>query len=42
MLLQNVVDKCDDYESVLEEFNYQLGDEAKSIVRIMLKQKNIQ
>ncbi len=38
-LLQNAVEKCDDYESVLEEFNYQLGDEAKSIVRIMLKQK---
>lgn len=41
-LLQNAVDKCDDYESVLEEFNYQLGDEAKSIVRIMLKQKKLQ
>ncbi|SFR66590.1 ABC-type multidrug transport system, ATPase component [Pseudobutyrivibrio sp. NOR37] len=39
-LLQNAVDRCEDYESVLEEFNYQLGDEAKSIVRMMLKQKN--
>ena len=38
-LLQQVVDKYHDYESVLAEFDYQLGDEAKSIVRIMLKQK---
>ena len=38
-LLQGAVDKYDDYESVLEEFDYQLGDEAKSIIRIMLKQK---
>ena len=41
-LLQNVVNESDDYESVLEEFNYQLGDEARSIARIMLKQKNMQ
>lgn len=41
-LLQNVVDKCNDYDGVLNEFNYQLGEEAKSIVRIMLKQKEIQ
>ena len=38
-LLQNVVDQNDDYESVLEAFDYQLGDEAKSIIRIMIKQK---
>lgn len=41
-LLQNVVDKYDNYESVLDEFNNQLGDEAKSIVRIILKQKEMQ
>ncbi len=41
-LLQKAVDNCDNYESVLEEFNYELGDEAKSIVRIMLKQKETQ
>lgn len=40
-LLQNAVNKCDNYTSVLEEFNYQLGDEAKSIVRIMLQQKEM-
>ena len=40
-LLQNAVDKYNDYESVLDEFNYQLGDEAKSIVRILLKQKEL-
>ena len=38
-LLQSAVNECNDYESVLEKFNYQLGDEAKSIVRIMLKMK---
>ncbi|MBO4703076.1 MAG: AAA family ATPase [Lachnospiraceae bacterium] len=38
-LIQNVVNKYSDYEDVLAKFNYQLGDEAKSIVRIMLKQK---
>lgn len=42
MMLQNAVDKFDDYDDVLSEFNYQLGDEAKSIVRIMLKQKELQ
>ena len=42
MMLQNAVDKYDDYDDVLSEFNYQLGDEAKSIVRIMLKQKELQ
>lgn len=41
MLLQNAVDKYDEYDDVLSEFNYQLGDEAKSIVRIMLKQKEL-
>ena len=41
-LLQSAVDKYDDYESVLEDFDYQLGDEAKSIIRIMLKQKEKQ
>ena len=38
-MLKNSVNKYNDYERVLEEFNYQLGDEAKSILRIMLKQK---
>ena len=38
-LLQNAVDKYNNYESVLQAFDYQLGDEAKSIVRIMLNQK---
>lgn len=38
-LLQNEVNRCDDYDRVLESFGYQLGDEAKSIIRIMLKQK---
>ena len=42
MMLQNAVDKYNDYDDVLSEFNYQLGDEAKSIVRIMLKQKELQ
>ena len=41
-LLQNAVREHGDYESVLSEFNYQLGDEAKSIVRILLKQKELQ
>lgn len=41
-LLKEVVNRCEDYESVLEAFDYQLGDEARSIVRIMLKQKEIQ
>ena len=38
-LLQNAVEKYNDYESVLQAFDHQLGDEAKSIVRIMLNQK---
>ena len=42
MMLQNAVDKYDDYYDILSEFNYQLGDEARSIVRIMLKQKKLQ
>lgn len=40
-LLKNAVDKYNNYERVLEEFNNQLGEEAKSIIRIMLKQKEI-
>ena len=39
MMLQNSVDKCGTYEEVLKEFNYQLGNEAKSMVRILLAQK---
>lgn len=39
MMLQKCVDNCDTYEEVLEEFNYQLGNEAKSMVRILLSQK---
>ena len=42
MMLQDAVDKYNDYNDVLSEFNYQLGDEARSIVRIMLKQKELQ
>ena len=38
-LLQKAVDKYNDYEIVLGVFNNQLGDEAKSMIRIMLKQK---
>ncbi len=41
-LLQKSVEENNDYERVLDEFNYQLGDEAKSLVRIMLKQKEMQ
>lgn len=41
-LLQNEVNKNHDYDSVLKAFEYQLGDEAKSIIRIMLKQKEEQ
>ncbi|MCR4677546.1 MAG: AAA family ATPase [Lachnospiraceae bacterium] len=40
-LLQDAVNKCENYESVLSKFDNQLGDEAKSIVRIMLKQKQM-
>ena len=40
-LLQNAVNKYSDYERILEEFDYQLGDEAKSIIRIMLRQKEM-
>ena len=39
MMLQRSVDRCDTYEEVLEEFNYQLGNEAKNMVRILLAQK---
>ena len=39
MMLQKSVDRCDTYEEVLEEFDYQLGNEAKSMVRILLSQK---
>lgn len=38
-LLQKVVNKCETYEDVLDEFNYQLGDEAKCMIRILLAQK---
>ena len=38
-LLQKVVNKCETYEEVLDEFNYQLGDEAKCMIRILLAQK---
>ena len=41
-LLQGAVDKYKNYEKVLKAFHNQLGDEAKSIIRIMLKQKEIQ
>ena len=39
MMLQKSVDRCDTYEEVLEEFGYQLGNEAKSVVRILFSQK---
>ena len=42
ILLQNAANKCKDYESALEEFGCQLGDEAKSMLRIMIKQKEKQ
>ena len=38
-LLKEVVNRCNTYEEVLNEFNNQLGNEAKSIVRILLVQK---
>lgn len=38
-LLKEVVDRCETYEEVLEKFDYQLGNEAKSMVRILLAQK---
>ncbi len=41
MMLQKSVNQCDTYEEVLEEFNYQLGNEAKSMVRILLAQKGM-
>lgn len=39
LMLQKSVNRCDTYEEVLEEFNNQLGNEARSIVRIFLAQK---
>lgn len=39
MMLQKSVNKCDTYEEVLEEFGYQLGNEAKNMVHILLSQK---
>ena len=39
MMLKKSVDKCDTYEDVLKEFNYQLGNEAKSMVRILFARK---
>lgn len=38
-LLRRVVEKCDTYEEVLEKFNNQLGNEAKSIVRMLITKK---
>lgn len=38
-MLKKCVNKCDTYEEVLKEFNYQLGNEARCIVRILLSQK---
>ena len=39
MLLQESVNRCDTYEEVLDEFDYQLGNEAKNMVRILFAQK---
>lgn len=39
MMLKKSVDKCETYEEVLQEFNNQLGNEARSMVRILLAQK---
>ncbi len=41
-LLKDAVDKYNDYERILEKFDYKLGDEAKSILRILIKQKEMQ
>lgn len=38
-LLQEVVNKYETYEEVLDVFNHQLGDEAKCMIRILLAQK---
>ncbi len=40
-LLQKAVNEYDNYEEIKRVFNNQLGDEAKSIIRIMLKQKEM-
>ena len=37
--LSEVVDTCDSYEEVMDKFNYQLGDQACSMVRILLSRK---
>ena len=40
-LLMKSVERCDDYESVLKEYSNQLGNEARNIIRILLKQKGM-
>lgn len=39
LLLKNIVKESDSYEDVNEKFQYMLGDEAKSIVRMMFDEK---
>ncbi len=38
-MLSDAVEKYNSYEEILNVFNYQLGDEARSILRIMLYEK---
>lgn len=38
-MLKKAVEQNESYEDVLEQFDYQLGDEAKSMVRILFSQK---
>ena len=37
--LKEVVDNSDSFDDVMEKFDYQLGDQAKAIVRILLSRK---
>lgn len=39
MMLKDAVNRYESYEDVLEQFHNQLGDEAKSMVRILFSQK---
>ena len=38
-IIKDAVKQKESYEEVLEQFEYQLGDEAKSMVRILFSQK---
>ncbi|WGF37745.1 MULTISPECIES: ATP/GTP-binding protein [Lysinibacillus] len=40
-LLQKVIEETNSYEDVLEKFNYELGIEAKSVIRTYINEKNL-